>query len=129
MNYELNKFVVILRWFILKWNLCSFAWSKEPKIKAVGLFLKRKLSIFLIHSRSEALYFVHSWNADFVGDLLRSFRQKSSISVRSQNPTIPMPEGLSELGDTISKWNWFVVILKWNLCSFPWFYEAIGRRY
>jgi len=31
--------------------------------------------------------------ADFVGDLLRSFRQKSSISVRSQNPTIPRPKG------------------------------------
>jgi hypothetical protein len=31
-------------------------------------------------------------NADFVGDLLRSFLQKSSISVRSQNPTIPRPK-------------------------------------
>jgi hypothetical protein len=31
--------------------------------------------------------------ADFVGDLLRSFRQKSSISIRSQNPTIPRPKG------------------------------------
>jgi hypothetical protein len=29
--------------------------------------------------------------ADFVGDLLRSFRQKSSVSVRSQKPTIPRP--------------------------------------
>ena len=32
--------------------------------------------------------------ADFVGDLLRSFRQKSSVSVRSQKPTIPRPEKL-----------------------------------
>jgi len=31
-------------------------------------------------------------NADFVGDLLRSFLQKSSVSVREQNPTIPRPE-------------------------------------
>jgi len=30
--------------------------------------------------------------ADFVGDLLRSYRQNSSISVHSQNPTIPRPE-------------------------------------
>jgi len=37
-------------------------------------------------------------NADFVGDLLRSFLQKSSISVRSQNPTIPRPEGLFGIG-------------------------------
>ena len=33
-----NKFVVILRCFILKWDLCSFAWSKEPKIKAVDSY-------------------------------------------------------------------------------------------
>jgi hypothetical protein len=30
--------------------------------------------------------------ADFVGDLLRSFRQKSSVAVHAQNPTIPRPE-------------------------------------
>ncbi len=41
------EFVVILKWFILKWNLCSFAWSKEPKIKAVGLLLKRRFRFFL----------------------------------------------------------------------------------
>jgi hypothetical protein len=35
--------------------------------------------------------------ADFVGDLLRSFRQTSSVSVRKQNPTIPRPEIDSEL--------------------------------
>jgi hypothetical protein len=28
---------------------------------------------------------------DFVGDLLRSFRQNSSFSVHKQNPTIPRP--------------------------------------
>jgi len=36
--------------------------------------------------------------ADFVGDLLRSFRQTSSVSVRKQKPTIPRPEIDSELG-------------------------------
>jgi hypothetical protein len=35
--------------------------------------------------------------ADFVGDLLRSFRQTSSVSVRKQNPTIPRPESDYEL--------------------------------
>ena len=34
--------------------------------------------------------------ADFVGDLLRSFRQTSSVSVRQQNPTIPKPKVDSE---------------------------------
>ena len=36
--------------------------------------------------------------ADFVGDLLRSYLQKSSNSVRDQNPTIPRPEENCELG-------------------------------
>jgi len=35
---------------------------------------------------------------DLVGDLLRSFRQKSSVSVRKQNPTIPRPEIVMDLG-------------------------------
>jgi hypothetical protein len=39
--------------------------------------------------------------ADFVGDLLRSFLQKSSVSVREQNPTIPRPKDDSELGGMI----------------------------
>jgi len=36
--------------------------------------------------------------ADFAGDLLRSFRQTSSVSVRKQNPTIPRPERIMDLG-------------------------------
>jgi hypothetical protein len=35
--------------------------------------------------------------ADFVGDLLRSYRQKFNASVRSQNLTIPSPERDYEL--------------------------------
>jgi len=34
--------------------------------------------------------------ADFAGDLLRSFRQKSRVSVRKQNPTIPRPEKIMD---------------------------------
>ena len=64
----------------LKWNLCSFPWWKEPKIKAVVLLLKRKFRNYWWF-RSDALYFIRSWKTDFVGDLLRSFRQKSSFSV------------------------------------------------
>ena len=53
-GYDLwmNWFVLNLRRFILKVNLCSFAWSKEPKIKATGLLLKRKSRIFSEDSRS-----------------------------------------------------------------------------
>ena len=71
---------------------------KRTKNQGFGIVVKAQISILFVDSRSEALYFVHSWNADFVGDLLRSFLQKSSISVRDQNPTIPRPEENCELG-------------------------------
>jgi len=60
--------------------------------------------------------------ADFAGDLLRSFRQKSSVSVRKQNPTIPRPEVDLELGVRIYKLifsDFKGMYLKWNLHSFP----------
>jgi hypothetical protein len=41
--------------------------------------------------------------ADFAGDLLRSFRQTTSVSVREQNPTIPRPEVDLELDIMIYK--------------------------
>ena len=93
-----NKLVVFFRWFILKSVLCSFAWSKEPKIKASGLLLKRISRFFFEIIASRRFILFTPENADFVGDLLRSFLQKSSISVRSQNPTIPMPKGLFWIG-------------------------------
>ncbi len=34
----------ILKWYLLKLNLCSFPWWKEPKIKASGWLLKIKRS-------------------------------------------------------------------------------------
>ena len=71
---------------------------KRTKNQGCGIVVKARISIFFEDFRSEALYFVPSWNADFVGDLLRSFLQKSSISVRDQNPTIPRPEENCELG-------------------------------
>ncbi len=69
-----------------------FSLMKRTKNQGCGIVFKAQIVDFLIDFRSEALYFVHSWNTDFVGDLLRSFRQKSSISVRGQNQTIPRPE-------------------------------------
>jgi hypothetical protein len=54
--------------------------------------LKRKSRFFLeIIAPRRFILFAPEF-ADFVGDLLRSFLQKSSVSVREQNPTIPRPE-------------------------------------
>ena len=91
-SFFLNRELGVGVWILSKSrDLCSFPWWKEPKIKAVVLLLKRKSRNYS-RFRSDALYFVRSWNVDFAGDLLRSFRQKSDISVRSQNPTIPRLE-------------------------------------
>ncbi len=73
-------------------------WWKEPKIKASGLLLKRKSRIFPEDLAPWRFILFAPEIADFVGDLLRSFLQKSSISVRDQNPTIPRPEKDCELG-------------------------------
>jgi hypothetical protein len=35
---------------------------------------------------------------DFIGDLLQSSRQTSSFSVHEQNPTIPRPGKIMDLG-------------------------------
>ena len=75
-----------------------FCLIKRTKNQGFGIVVKAQISKFFWRYRYEALYFFHSWNADFVGDLLRSFRQKSRISVRDQNPTIPRPEENCELG-------------------------------
>jgi hypothetical protein len=55
--------------------------------------LKRKSRFFLEIIAPRRFILFAPENADFVGDLLRSFLQKSSVSVREQNPTIPRPEG------------------------------------
>ena len=62
------------------------------------LLLKRSFRMLLeIFASMRFILFAPEF-ADFVGDLLRSYRQTSSVSVRSQNPTIPRPEVDSELG-------------------------------
>ena len=80
-----------------------FCLIKRTKNQGFGIVVKAQISIISWRFSLRALYFVHSWNADFVGDLLRSFRQKSSISVRDQNPTIPRPEVDYELDLVIYK--------------------------
>ena len=76
-----------------------FSLMKRTKNQGFGIVVKAQISIFFWRFSLRALYFVHSWNADFVGDLLRSYLQKSSNSVRDQNPTIPRPEGWFWIGN------------------------------
>jgi len=54
---------------------------KRTKNQGCGIVVKAQFSDGIGDFRFEALYFDRSCNADFVGDLLRSFRQKSNISV------------------------------------------------
>ena len=70
---------------------------KRTKNQGCGIVVKAQNSNFLEFFASMRFILFAPEFADFVADLLRSYRQTSSVSVRSQNPTIPMPEGLSEL--------------------------------
>jgi hypothetical protein len=70
---------------------------KRTKNQGCGIVVKAQTSNFFEFFAPKRFILFAPEFADFVGDLLRSYRQKSSVSVRSQNPTIPMPEGLSEL--------------------------------
>ena len=93
-----------IRLLIWKWNLCSFPWWKEPKIKAEVWLLKRKFRFYGKY-RSEALYFVHSWIHWFCRWSSAKLPTNLSVSVRQQNPTIPRPKRDYELEVMIYKWN------------------------
>ena len=70
-----------------------FSLMKRTKNQGCVIVVKAQLSDLLkIFASMRFILFAPEF-AEFVGDLLRSFRQKSSVSVRSQNPTIPRPEG------------------------------------
>ena len=71
-----------------------FSLMKRTKNQGLGIVVKAQFFGFfqLILAPMRFILFAPEI-ADFVGDLLRSFRQTSSVSVRSQNPSIPMPEG------------------------------------
>ena len=75
-----------------------FCLIKRTKNQGFGIVVKAQISIFLEILAPRRFILFTPENADFVGDLLRSFLQKSSISVRSQNPTIPRPEGVFGIG-------------------------------
>jgi hypothetical protein len=69
-----------------------FSLMKRTKNQGCGIVVKAQFFGIYWRLSLRALYFVPSWKADFVGDLLQSYRQKSSISVHAQNPTFPRPE-------------------------------------
>ncbi len=79
-----------------------FCLIKRTKNQGFGIVVKAQISIFFEIFATMRFFLFAPKNADFVGDLLNSFRQKSSISVRSQNPKIPRPK----------------VILNWELGCF-----------
>ena len=81
-----------------------FCLIKRTKNQGLGIVVKAQFSVFfqLILAPRRFILFAPEI-ADFVGDLLRSFLQKSSVSVRKQNPTIPRPEVDFELGVRIYK--------------------------
>ena len=65
-----------------------FSLMKRTKNQGCGIVVKAQTSDFLeIFASMRFILFAPEF-ADFVGDLLRSFLQKSSISVHQQNPTI-----------------------------------------
>ena len=59
-----------------------FCLIKRTKNQGFGIVVKAQISIFTKVSRSERFILLTPEIADFVGDLLRSFLQKSSISAR-----------------------------------------------
>ena len=104
-----------------KENLCSLAWSKEPKIKAVGLYLKRKLSIFLIFLAS--MRFILFTPELLILSVICCAASSKSLTFQFVHKTQQSQgqKGDSELGEMICKWNRFVVIflddLFWNQFS------------
>jgi hypothetical protein len=65
---------------------------KRNKNQFCGIVVKARTSDFMGDLASMCFIFFAPEFADFVGDLLQSYRQTSSVSVRSQNPSIPRTE-------------------------------------
>ena len=83
-----------------------FSLMKRTKNQGWGIVVKAQYSDFLKIFAPRRFILFAPEIADFVGDLLRSFRQTSSVSVRSQNPTIPRPEKIMNYGLWfINYWN------------------------
>jgi hypothetical protein len=56
------------------------------------IVVEAQISILIYDFASKRFILFTPEIADFVSDLLRSFLQKSSVSVHEQNPTITRPE-------------------------------------
>ena len=85
----------------LEMKFLFFSLMKRTKNQGCGIVVKAQTSDFLeIFAPMRFILFTPEF-ADFVGDLLRSYRKKSSVSVRSQNPTNPRPLSDLELGGSI----------------------------
>ena len=76
---------------------------KRTKNQGCVIVVEAQISALIYDFASKRFILFTPEITDFVGDLLRSFLQKSSVSVHEQNPTIPRPKGDSELGAMIYK--------------------------
>jgi hypothetical protein len=65
---------------------------KRTKNQGCVIVVEARISVLIYDFASKRFILFALEIADFVGDLLRSYRQKSSVSVHEQNPTIPRPE-------------------------------------
>ena len=107
------EFVVILRCFILKWDLCSFPWWKEPKIKAVVLLLKRR-SRFLLKIFPPRRFILFTPEMLILSVICCAASSKNlAFQFVHKTQQSQGQKGDYELGVRINKWNLFVVILKW----------------
>ena len=70
-----------------------FCLIKRTKNQGYVIVVEAQISDLIYDFDSKRFILFTPEIADFVGDLLRSFLQKSSVSVRKQNPTITRPEG------------------------------------
>jgi hypothetical protein len=71
---------------------------KRTKNQGGVIVVEAQISALIYDFASKRFILFTPEIADFVGDLLRSFLQKSSISVHKQNPTITRPKVDYELG-------------------------------
>jgi hypothetical protein len=75
-----------------------FCLIKRTKNQGDVIVVEARISVLIYDFASKRFILFTPEITDFVGDLLRSFLQKSSVSVHEQNPTIPRPERDYKLG-------------------------------
>ena len=75
-----------------------FSLMKRTKNQGCVIVIEAQISALIYDFASKRFILFTPEIADFVGDLLRSFLQKYSVSVHEQNPTITRPERDYKLG-------------------------------